>query len=334
VLRRNPDHIGANHFYIHAVEMSPAPERAIPSAQRLMGLAPSAGHLVHMPGHIWMVLGDYEMAAAVNERAAEVDQEYMSATGVTGSAYAGYYVHNLQFIPAARAMQGRRADAIAAANRLADAAAPFVDSMAMMVDAIIPVPLFTALRFQQWDDILKAPEPNAKLLASRAIRHHARAIALAARGRRSEAAVERKAFAAARAKVPAEWQWINNKAADILRIAELVMDARLAANDRQAIPLWKQAIEIQDRLIYDEPPPWHYPIRESLGGALLRSGQPAEAERVFREGLRKSPRNGRMLFGLMESLKAQGKTAAAEMVKREFEPAWKKADISLRVSDL
>jgi tetratricopeptide (TPR) repeat protein len=334
VLRRHPDHVGANHFYIHAVEMSPSPERAIASAQRLMGIVPSAGHLVHMPGHIWFILGDYEMTAAVNERAAEVDVDYMRRTGVTSSAYSGYYMHNLQFIAAARAMQGRKADAFAAARKLAEVAAPYIDQMAMMVDAVAPAPLFALLRFQDWNAVLAEPKPHEKLLGSQAIWHHARAIALAAKGRRSEALKEREAFLAAQKKVPADWQWINNKAADLLGIAGLVMEARLASGDTAAVPFLKEAVELQDRLIYDEPPPFHYPVRESLGGALLRAGWLEEAEAVFRDGLRKSLRNGRMLFGLLETLKARGKTAAAELVRREFEAAWKKADVTLRVADL
>ena len=159
-LRRHPDHAGANHFYIHAVESSRTPERAIASAQRLMGIVPAAGHLVHMPGHIWLVLGEYETAATVNERAADVDRQYMAATGVTQSAYAGYFIHNLHFVTTARAMQGRMAQAIRVADEIAAAMKPYIQVMPEMADAFIALPLFTRMRFQRWDDLLATPLPT------------------------------------------------------------------------------------------------------------------------------------------------------------------------------
>jgi tetratricopeptide (TPR) repeat protein len=334
VLRRNPAHPGANHFYIHAVENSPSPERAIPSAQRLMGIVPAAGHLVHMPGHIWLILGDYELAATVNERAAQVDVDYMKTTGVTASAYAGYYVHNLHFVAVARAMQGRKADAIEAARKVAQSATPYIADMPQMVDAFIPLPLFAHLRFGMWDEVLAEAPPDARLLAATAMHHYARGVALAAKGRLEEARKERDAFQQAAAKVPADWIWLNNQARDMVAIAREVLNARLAGGDAAAIPYWRKAVTLEDNLVYDEPPPWFFPIRESLGGALLRSGQAAEAEAVFREGIRRKPRSGRLLFGLLESLKAQGKTAAAALVQKEFDAAWKRADVQLRVEDL
>jgi tetratricopeptide (TPR) repeat protein len=334
VLRRNPDHPGANHFYIHAVEASPTPERAIPSAQRLMGIVPAAGHLVHMPGHIWLVLGDYEMTAAVNERAAQADRDYFASTGITTSAYAGYYVHNLHFVAVARAMQGRKHDAIKAARETAQSALPYVTDMPMMVDAFIPLPWFALLRFQQWDEMLRETPPHAKLLTATAMFHYARATALAALQRSTEARLEHEFFRQAAAKVPADWLWINNKSRDMAALAGAVLDARLAPGYRDAIPHWRRALKLEDALVYDEPPPWFFPIRESLGAALLRSGDAAQAEQVFREGLRLKPRNGRMLFGLLASLENQNKTAPSEMVRREFETAWKRADVRLSLDHL
>jgi tetratricopeptide (TPR) repeat protein len=334
VMRRAPDHPGANHFYIHAVEMSPAPERAVPSAQRLMGLVPAAGHLVHMPGHIWLLLGDYELAADLNERAAERDREYMQTTGVSASSYAGYYIHNLHFVAYGRSMQGRKADAIRAAGTIGESVSPFVEAMPMMVDAFVSTPVFALVRFHEWDRIMALRAPDDRLLASTALWRFGRAIALAGKNQLQKALAEKEAFEAARQKVPADWLWINNKAVNVLEVAAAMLDARLAENDRAAIPHWERAVKSQDALSYDEPPPWFYPVRESLGGALLRAGQADRAEAVFREGLRRSPRNGRMLFGLMESLKAQNKTYAAELVRREFETAWKSADVTLRVAAL
>ncbi len=337
VLRREPNHSGANHFYIHAVEMSPSPERAIPSAQRLMGAVPSAGHLVHMPGHIWLLLGQYDLSAEVNLRAAAVDEEYMQTTGVTGGTYyAGYYVHNLHFIAYNRLMEGRRADSLAAARKISDALSPLAQQMPMMVDSLFPLPLFAMLRFQGWDQILELQQPDPKLPVSVALWRYGRAVALAGKGKRDEALKERDAFQAARRQVPADWRWLFtfNKATDILNLASAILDARLAESDSAAVAHWEQAVKAQEALAYDELPPWFYPVRESLGGALLRLGRATEAEAAFREGLRETPRDGRMLFGLMQSLRVQGKIEAAGMVRQEFEEAWKKADVTLRIEDL
>jgi tetratricopeptide (TPR) repeat protein len=333
VMRRNPDHPGANHFYIHAVEMSPSPERAIPSAQRLMGIVPSAGHLVHMPAHIWVILGDWETAATVNERAAEVDREYFAQTGVQ-SGYIGYYVHNLHFVAYSRAMQGRANDAIAASDLIAKEAAPAIESMSEMIDSFIAYPTFIRVRFGRWDEILAGSRPPDKLLASTAVWHWSRALAYTAKGDSAAASREADLFRAAKSRVPATWPWVNNKAAEMLALADIVLEARRSRNDAAATEHWRRAVDLQDRLVYDEPPPWYMPLRESLGGSLLRAGQANRAELVFREGLRRSPRNGRMLFGLMKSLEAQNKKEATDFVRQEFERSWKNADVKLRVEDL
>lgn len=334
VLRRYPDHPGANHFYIHAVESSPTPERAIPSAQRLMGIVPSAGHLVHMPGHIWLVLGDYEMAAAVNLRAVDLDRQYMNDSGVTGSAYFGYYVHNLHFVAIARSMQGRMRESIQAADQMAGALKPILDAMPEMADFFGVTPLLMRVRFQRWDDVLATPPPRPQLATTTALWHYARSVALAAKSQHEDAIREQVAFESARAKVPAASQWNNNKASDLLALAAQVLAGRLAGSPAASVPHWQRAVELQDALLYDEPPAWYYPVRESLGAALLRAGQLTDAETVFREGLRRSPRNGRMLFGLLESLKAQRKTEASEWVTREFEASWRGAEVPVRIEEL
>ncbi|MDX2151486.1 MAG: hypothetical protein SFV54_12185 [Bryobacteraceae bacterium] len=326
VMRRDPQHPGANHFYIHAVEMSPSPERAIPSAQRLMGVVPAAGHLVHMPGHIWLLTGDYDIAADVNERAAQVDREYMAATGVTGSSYMGYYVHNLHFVAYARSMQGRQADARKAADTIAAEAAKHTEAMPMMADAFVNMPVLVAVRFAQWEHVLALPQPDAKLVASTALWHWGRALALHAKGR--PAAEEQRLFEQHREKVPANWIWLNNKARDVLAVASVVLNARLTDD----VELWRKAVALEDALVYDEPPAYFYPVRESLGGALLRAGRAAEAEAVFREGLKLRPRNGRMLFGLLESLKKQGRDLAT--VQQEFDRAWRRSDVRLSLHQL
>jgi tetratricopeptide (TPR) repeat protein len=335
VLRRNPLHPGANHYFLHAIEMAPTPERALPSAARLMGVVPGIGHLVHMPGHIFMRLGDYELAAFTNDRAVAADQEYMKLTGVEPNVYTlGYYSHNIHFVAIANAAQGRFDDAKRAADLLAANAAPAVKVMPMMADYFMPVQLYVLLRFQRWDDILKGSAPDQQLVFLNAFWHYARASALAAKGNKDEARKEQRAFEEARSRVPAEAMLSFNSARDVLKIAAPVLEARLSKDDRAAVEPWKRAVAAEDALAYDEPPTWYYPVRESLGGALLRSGQAAEAEMVFREDLKRNPRNGRSLFGLMESLKAQNKTTQADWVRREFETAWKRAQVKLRIEDL
>ncbi len=333
VMRRWPEHPGANHLYVHAVESSQDPERAIASAQRLMGIMPAAGHMVHMPGHIWLVLGDYEMAASLNERAVAVDREYLDQSKTT-SGYGAYYVHNIHFVAYARWMQGRKADGLRAAAEMAKAIAPMTESMPDMADSFNAVTIFGHVRFQDWDGILKIPQPKEQLHASVATWHYARALAFAGRGDREGAGREQAALEAIRKALTPDSPWGYNKATDILTIASAVVNARLASTPAEAVPHWQRAVAVQDTLNYDEPPDWYYPMRESLGAALLLSGKAGEAEAVFREGVKRSPRNGRMLFGLMESLRAQGKQQDAESVKREFDAAWAKADITLRIEDL
>jgi tetratricopeptide (TPR) repeat protein len=231
-------------------------------------------------------------------------------------------------------MQGRKADALRAAETLAAGSDPMTKAMPEMAESIFPVVLFTYVRFGDWDHVLKVPQPNEHLKASTAVWRYARAVALAARGDRAGAARERDAFAAVKAAVPADQQWGQNKAAAVLALASEALAARMGSSPAEAISHWQRAVQMQDALVYDEPPDWYYPLRESLGAALLRANRAAEAEKVFREGVQRSPRNGRMLFGLMESLKAQKKDEEAGWVGREFEAVWAKADIKLRLEDL
>jgi tetratricopeptide (TPR) repeat protein len=327
VLRRWPEHAGANHYYIHAVESSPTPERAVPSAQRLMGIVPWAGHMVHMPAHIWLVMGDYELAATVNQRASQVDREYFAASNVEG-AYNMYFVHNLHFVAYARSMQGHRAEAVKASKDMAEAIMPAVDVMPEMADSFLAVSVLTLVRVQAWDEILKMSQPGGKLFAETAIWRFARTMAMLGKGDRAGAQGERDAFEAARKMISADRPWGTlNMAGDVLTIAAESLAARFSATPAEAVPHWEKAVGIQDKLIYDEPPAWYYPVRESLGAALVRAGRGAEAEKVFREGLKRSPRNGWMLFGLIESMKAQGKSEGLEELQRELAAAWAKADV-------
>jgi tetratricopeptide (TPR) repeat protein len=330
VLRRYPQHAGANHLYIHAVESSPTPERAVPSAQRLMGIVPAAGHIVHMPGHIWLAIGDYNQAASVNERAIEVDRQYFAQSGISNGAYSMYYMHNIGFLTYARSMEGRSAETVKAANELADAVAPMQNTadMADMVDMASTFVTLWKLRVERWDEVVSTPRPARPL--AEAFWNYARAVADMAKSDRTAAAAEQAEFEKIAKTLNRNTQWSTNQLGGVLDLASASLTARLGGS----AAMWKRAVDAQDALTYDEPPGWYYPVRESLGAALLRSGDAAGAETVFREGLRRSPNNGRMLFGLAESLKAQKKTEAAAWVESEFRHAWDGADIQLTLGDL
>ncbi|HYL34466.1 MAG TPA: hypothetical protein VEV17_00990 [Bryobacteraceae bacterium] len=332
VLRRSPDHPGANHYYIHAVESSPTPERAVPSAQRLMGIVPAAGHIVHMPGHIWLALGDFNNTIAVNQRAVEVDRQYFAQAGVA-SGYAMYYLHNLQFIVYTRGIQGRAAETRQAVAEMSTALKQVGGGMPEMSDTIGSWLALARLRTGLWDDVLSSQPPKVDKGAI-AMWHAACALAFAGKGRTNEARKEQTEFERLRKTVDRGEFWSTNSLVNVAELASAVIEARLESSPRSALAKWRRAVAIQDGLVYDEPPPWYQPLRESLGAALLLAGDAPAAETVFREGLRRSPRNGRLLFGLLESLKAQHKTDAIPWVQREFDAAWKGADIELHVKDL
>ena len=339
VLRRDPNHLGANHYYIHATESSPHPEWALPSAKRLETLAPGAGHLVHMPAHTYMRVGDYLAAGGSNAMAADADRTYLRESATSGSMYdMMYYCHNLQFLSASYSMAGDFTHAKQAADEVAAHAAPMLHDMPM-AETYVPYPIFILVRFHRWDDVLALPAPSQGLGMTSAFWHFARGSAFAAKGQIGNAEKERQFVAAVLKETPpdVEFSFYFNKAQRFLDLAENILDARIAAahgDHTQAISYWEKAVEVQDKLYYGEPPEWFYPVRESLGGALLLSGQPEQAEAVFRADLEQNPRNPRSLFGLLNALEAQKKHDAAEEVGREFQTAWKKADTTLTLNNL
>ena len=339
VLRRDPSHIGANHYYIHAVEASPHPEWALASARRLETFAPAAGHLVHMPAHIYMRIGDYSASARSNSAGAEVDRVYLRESATTGSMYdMMYYCHNLHFLAAADSMQGDFVHAKRAADELAAHVGPMLHDMPV-AEAYVTYQIFVLVRFHRWDEVLKLPPPDPKLAMTTAFWHFARGSAFVAKGQLARAEAERKILETARKETPAdmEFSFFSNKAQAFLGIAANILDARIAtahADPEGAIKNWEKAVEIEDKLYYGEPPEWFYPVRESLGGALLMNGQAGRAETVFRADLEQSPRNPRSLFGLLKSLEAQQKSANVQEIRREFEAAWKNADRPLELGDL
>ncbi len=337
VLRRDPDHAGANHFYIHAVEASKSLERAIPSAERLMTLAPGAGHLVHMPGHIFLQTGDYELAAKANVAASEADRAYVERTGASGMYPLMYWTHNIHFIAYARMQQGRFDEALEAAREMVSNVGSAVSDM-QMLEGFVTYPLSVLLAFREADAVLAEPEPAADQALARAFWRYARGVARAIRGELPLAEQERAEFLAAVAAVPPEARFlINNSAADFLAVAGAVLEAEIAAargDDDEAIALWAKAAERQAALQYDEPAPWYEPVAQRQGFALLRAGRHAEAEATFRAALAGRRRDGRILFGLAECLRAQGREDNAMLVDARLADAWDSSARALQIGDL
>lgn len=336
VLRRNPNHPGANHYYIHAVEASKNPERALPSAMRLGSLMPGAGHIVHMPSHIFLRVGDFETSAGVNITASEVDRKYIQRSGAKGVYPLMYYSHNLHFVSYARMMQGNFAEALTYSQRLRKNVDGSIDEMPM----IAPYGAFEWLiltRFGKWNEMLKQPEPAEKNQFLHAMYRYARGLAFAGMGKVKDAEAECERMEAHVARVPESEMLMTNTARSVLAIGVVDLNARVARakKDKQGeIAYLRRAVELQDKLNYMEPPEWHYSVREALGGAMLRRGDAAAAEMVFRKDLEINPRNGRSLFGLLEALKMQNKSVSVDWVKNEFREAWKYSPGSLQVSDL
>ncbi|MFL6332293.1 MAG: hypothetical protein ACJ754_03025 [Pyrinomonadaceae bacterium] len=336
VLKRNPNHVGAIHYYIHAVEASPDPARALAYAPRLERLMPAAGHIVHMPAHIYQRTGDYEASARSNEAAAAADRAYIKASGVQGVYPLMYYSHNLHFLAVSYSFAGRYADALRAARQLEANVAPHLKEMPML-EGFNTTSALVLVRFRRWEEVLKSPEPPAEQAATRAVWTWARGMAFAATGKTAEAEAALNSFAAAEQSIPADAQFGLNKASDILKIAGRMLAARISAargEHGRAAELLKEAVATEDGLAYDEPPAWFLPAREAYGAALLADGRAAEAEAVFREDLRRNPHSGRSLLGLAESLSAQQKTWAAAEARRQFAAAWRGADTRLTIADL
>jgi tetratricopeptide (TPR) repeat protein len=329
--------VGANHYFIHTVEASPSPARALPSARRLESLVPAAGHLVHMPAHIYARTGDQAAAARANAAGVEADRTYLKTAPAGGFYGMAYYPHNLHFLVDSHMMQGRLADARRAADDLTVALGPHVEMMPM-AESMVASQTSVLLRFGRHADLLALPQPPADRPVLTAWWRFGRGVALARTAQPDAAATERKALDQAIAAVPETALFGGTglePARTILALAGTVLDARIAwarGARAESIALWREAVEAGDRVAYDEPPVWFYPLRESLGAALLQTNDAAQAERVFREDLRRNPRNARSLYGLRESLARQGKEHA--WVQKAFDAAWRNADVTLDVEEL
>ena len=339
VLRRDPNHLGAVHYYIHAVEASNNPERALAGANHLAALAPGAGHIVHMPAHIYIRTGDYEAAVQTNQKAAEVDRGYIKASGAQGIYPMMYYSHNLHFVAVCGAMNGRYAEARKNADLLAANVGPHVKEMPPL-EGFMTIPMAVEIRFHHWNEILKMPAPDPAMKATTVFWHFGRGLALAGTGKISEAEAEYKLVSEAEAATPPDVIFqmpINNKTKDILKIAENVLGAKIAIAKKDttsAISMLREAVAIQDKLNYGEPPDWFYPVRENLGGTLLMTGDFSGAEKVFREDLDHNPRNPRSLWGLHHALVEQKREYDAGFVQKQFDASWFGARDGLKIEDL
>ena len=335
VLRRNPRHPGANHYYVHALEASPQPERALASADLLKDLVPGAGHLVHMPAHILQRIGRYEDAAEANRRASRADDAYTAKTEPPDYYPVMYTAHNHQFRAYSTAMEGRRTETIEAVDA-SRRTAP--DSMLLEMpgsDWYVAELYSARVRFGLWDEILTLPAPSDKLPGLMTGYLLSRTIAQAATGRIAEAEQSLAALKAFAAAVAPDASAGQNTLKDILAIALPVAEGRIANAKRDSqreINLLRQAVLAEDRIAYDEPKNWFFPVRHLLGAALLRAGDSREAGRIYREDLKQNPANGWSLYGLVAALRAEGKAFEAAATERAFNAAWAHADVTLTAS--
>lgn len=337
VLRLEPGHPFANHLYIHAVEGSSRPGRAEAAADRLRDLQPGLSHNLHMPSHIDVRLGHWKKAEEANRNAIAADRRFLSVRHDPGF-YGLYIAHNYHMLAFAAMMRGVSRTAVEAIDEMTNRIPPdWAKGHAAIADGYLAMPLEVRMRFGRWDEILAAPEPDAAFPLARALRHYARAVALAALGRVAEARAEQQRFRDARARVPEDRRFGNNAAADLLDIAGHVVEGEILyreGREDQAFAALREAARREDALRYSEPPDWILPARHALGAALSRSGRLTEAERVYRDDLQRLPDNGWSLFGLSRSLERQGRDAEARRLRDRWEEIWRDADFELTSSCL
>lgn len=336
ILKRHPNHPGANHFYIHAVEASSDPARALAAAKRLETLVPGAGHLVHMPSHIYARTGRYAAALRQNRRAVAVDERFIAAQKPAGVYPLMYYNHNIQFVWFAALMEGRSAEALAAARKLAGNVPPEVVAQMPMLEFVPPLPVLTLVCFGHWDEALAEPGPPASQRYATGIWHYARGVALAATGDLDRADSALDTLQAITATTPADMAISINYAAPLLRIASNALAGEIAARRGgidEAVRRLRLAVAMEDSLHYDEPPTWYSPVRHALGAVLLKAGRPKDAEAVYRDDLKRHPENGWGLIGLWKALEAQDRGPEALAVKARFRRAWSHADVMLAASE-
>ena len=335
VLDKQPDHPGACHYYIHAVEASREPQRALACADRLPGLMPGAGHLVHMPAHIYARIGMYHQSSERNAEAAHADERYLAGARLTGDYADGYYSHNLHFLWSSLMMEGRSAEALKAAASLVSTITDEEAKANRSKEAYLTTKLFTRIRFGQWEDLLREPPPAKGLRLLEGAWRLGRGMALVATGRVPGAEGERQALLMLTKQFRRSRNQQDKLERDLLKIAERLLAGQIAAQRRrhdEAIKTLREATKIEDSLQGAEPPHWALPVRHYLGPVLLLAGRASEAEAEYRADLRWYPENGWGLFGLLQSLKVQRKDADAAEASDRFEKAWAHADVTLAAS--
>lgn len=335
VLKKTPKHPGANHFYIHAMEASLTPERANAAARRLETLVPGAGHLVHMPSHIYARTGRYENARMSNHKAVEVDEKYIAEQNPQSVYPMMYYPHNIHFIWFSACMEGRSAEALEAARKVVGRVPLELLMQMPMIELVPPLPILTLARFGHWDEALGEPAPAPQLRYATGLWQYGRGLALAATGKPEEARTALDSVRAIAMTVPADQMVSINYARPLLRLAANALSGEIAkveGKHDEAIRMLRLAVAAEDSLHYDEPPTWCYPVRQMLGAMLLKAGRGKESEIVYREDLKRHPGNGWSLFGLAQSLRAQGRTKEAADADARFTKAWSRADVPLTAS--
>src|SRR3954463_8327799 len=339
VMKMNLNHPFANHLYIHAVEASQHPEKAVPAAERLRSLQPGLAHNVHMPSHIDIRTGNWQKAIDTNAKAITDDHKYFQSLGDKSAGLIPFYAaHDHHMLAYAALMTGQGKLAMEKIRELIRETPPeFVKAAAVKAEAFLALPMEAMVRLGQWDNVLAEPDNYPEFAPfSRAFHHAARAIAFAAKGQPQEARAEQTKFNGLTAAIPKETEVGNNTGGDIVALIQKMLEAEIQVaegkNDEGIVGL-QEALKMEDALKYDEPPAWMIPIRHSLGANLMRAGRFPEAEAVYREDLRRLPGNGWSLYGLSEALKAQKKPEAVAM-RAKFTKAWAKADIKINSSCL
>ena len=336
VLARNPNHPGAIHLYIHAVELG-RPELAEAAAERLWTLAPGAGHLVHMPSHIFRRIGRYADASKSNQDAIAADEDYITQCRAQGVYPLAYYPHNIHFLWDSATMEGRSRVAIEAARKSSSIPEGAWKQVPLLHQFLV-APLFAYTRFGKWENILAEPQPPVESPFWTGIWHYTLGLAYIAKGKTGKATRELEhlqAIAGHKSMDGLRVTFSRNGAKPILDIAVEVLSGELAAGKgdfNSAIARLHRGVLLEDNLIYNEPPDWHVPVRQVLGAVLLEAGRPAEAEAVYWQDLTRNRDNGWSLYGLAQSLRAQGKTEQAELIDKRFDKAWQQADVKLTAS--
>lgn len=339
VLTSTVNHPGANHFYIHAVEASSNPAKGLPSADRLRTLLPNAGHLVHMPAHIYIRTGKYHEGSLTNQASIKADLAYLTECHSQGLYALMYHPHNYHFLWACATLEGRSELALQAARDLQGKSdrSMMLSPFGYIIQHLYATPIFAMTRFGKYDSLLQMPAPDKQWKFVTAMWHYGRGTAYARKGKPAEALKEADAIAAIRSDTSLKSIEVGarNSSYLVMEIAEKIVRGEIAAAQKDypaAIALLTEAMKVEDALLYNEPVDWHHPVREILGDVLLQAGQHALAEKYFQEDLQAYPESGWALMGLYNSLKAQGKTSEAAAVKKRYDKAFEKADIKLASS--